>query len=340
VKRLWLPIACALLLVPAAASASQTTIVGTWRWSNGSPAVFAADGTVRRQGQTGQWERQGNRYVITWFDPQPGMQNEIDSIDTVTLSPDGTALHGAAGDGSAVNAALLSRAQMAVAPPVANRSAVAYAPSVSQPRSSAARPAPARALAEYTSGGSYGATAAASAPPPASAQSAPAAGQAARSSTQSTAQVAPQSAAAPMIAPLPAKTPTIYITAPGAGRAAAPSLSNGAVVEPNLTVTPSQVYVPGNSSALAYATVTWVMANPPTISDPTCVNGPTNAIAANGAPGYMGPIAVVNWTIGSSSASITISAGRFVSSLCTVVISTTPTGNWTNPMRAVLTIRT
>jgi hypothetical protein len=362
VERYWSPIVVIFLLGMTCASAAQApSIVGTWRWSNGSPAVFAPDGTVHRNGQSGEWERQGNRFVITWFDPKPGMQNEIDAIETVTLSAGGTSLRGTSADGRAVSGALLSHGQITVAAPAANRSAVTSAPAVSSlRRSTPVRTSSTGALAEYASGGAYGAAAAAAARRPAATQSSSssatsssnstasggsstpasaAVAQTAQSSVQTAAQAAPQSAVASATAPV--QTPTIYITAPGAGRVPAPVGNvNVPTVMPNLTVTPSQVYVPGNSSAVAYATVTWVMANPPAISDPSCVNGPTNAIAANGAPGYMGPIAVVNWAIGPASASITVSAGKFVGSECTVVISTTPTGNWTNPLRGVLTIRT
>ncbi len=221
-KRALSLIACALIFGTTFAAAAQTTIVGTWRWTGGGPAVFAPDGTVRRNGQNGLWERRGTTYVVTWLDAKPGMENEIDSVETLTMSSDGTALHGRAQDGRAVSAALLSRAQVAVAAPPANRSAVAYAPRVV----ARSRPAP-RALSEYTSGGALDTVSqtAATARRPAASQSAtpattqstqsvPASGQTAAAATTASTTYAP---------PAPVYTPTIYITAPGNAPLTAPA---------------------------------------------------------------------------------------------------------------------
>jgi hypothetical protein len=169
--------------------------VGTWRWANGGPAVFAPDGTARRQGQTGEWERQGDSFVVTWFDAQPGMQNAIESIDTLALSGDGKSLSGRAGDGSTVRATLISRAQVAVAAPAANRAAVAYAPApVVRPQS--ANPS-SQAVAGYSNDYDSAAAAAALGQANPNAQGMPAPASDPVSSASAAANAAPAAAARP-----------------------------------------------------------------------------------------------------------------------------------------------
>ena len=204
-RRTWSLIIALLVLGTTCASAAQvTTIVGTWRWANGGPAVFAPDGTARRQGQTGEWERRGDSFVVTWFDAQPGMQNEIESIDTLALSGDGKSLSGRAGDGSTVRAALISRAHVAVAAPAANRAAVAYAPApVLRPQS--ANPS-SQAVAGYSNDYDSAAAAAALGQANPNAQGVPATSSDPAASASAAANAAPAAAAPSAAAPPRAAT--------------------------------------------------------------------------------------------------------------------------------------
>jgi hypothetical protein len=73
------------------------------------------------------WSQDGRTFVITWFDPKPGMENEIDAVDRVTLSADGATLRGNADDGAHISATRTSHALLAVAAPSGTRSATATA---------------------------------------------------------------------------------------------------------------------------------------------------------------------------------------------------------------------
>jgi len=108
-------------------AAPNAPIVGTWRLADGTAIAIGPNGDVRGGGRKGAWSQDGRTFVITWFDPKPGMENEIDAIDRVTLSADGTTLSGKGDDSARISATRTSRALLAVAAPSGARDATATA---------------------------------------------------------------------------------------------------------------------------------------------------------------------------------------------------------------------
>ncbi len=120
-----------------AALAAPPPIVGTWHLSDGRTFALAADGNARGGGRTGMWAQDGRTFVITWFNPQPGMENEIEEVDRVAVAPNGTALSGKTDAGARIGG---TRTAHAVAAQNAPRSVEAAAVAAARPSARVRRP--------------------------------------------------------------------------------------------------------------------------------------------------------------------------------------------------------
>jgi hypothetical protein len=218
------------------AANAPAALAGSWRLGSGATVVLAANGDAREAGRRGSWQRDGRTYVIMWFNPEPGMENEIDEVDRVSLSADGKTLQGNQEDGTRISGVRLAHAVTLPVPAArAGGSGVAYAPArttatgvtpaalsrranAGQLRATASLPV-AAAAATVTAGPAIAATSA-TAPVPSSASQAVV--QAPASSYQAGAQASVLSATA--LAP----------AMPGAPTVAAPPVATNVVTAPSL----------------------------------------------------------------------------------------------------------